>query len=459
MGRSGYETTNLWSAEDTETPYSICSADTPNIEEEHPLFKLKDSFLQVAMAAYMQANERGYQQDENVEAIDNIEASIEPVDHENDANDRPRKRGRLSDCASTAAGEKKSQRAGTKRRTQDRRLWLACPYAKKDPVRYRRCYGYFLGRVRDVKQHLDRCHRKPICCPICNEIFDDEDEKDAHIRSQSCTRRPSIKIEGVSEKQRKELKHRVSSKLSEDQQWFAVWDALFSPHPRPKTPYRDRELSEDLCVFQDFMTARGPALLAEFLETRGMTISNLPNEERDLATFNKEILGEGLQLIIDQWTADSAATEQRSATQSLRSSPTVDSGIALHIDYSKTTERYKTENPPGSDPTNSSPDEKKHVKDNTQRIDNVFSIEENTGRGATAFQAHGEPEHHTQSMMDWSTNLSEDLSMDPSQKHTEILNSLDMSQFGVIPDYTEANIFPAATGAADLLNFDIGWPP
>ncbi|KAI1459703.1 hypothetical protein F4805DRAFT_50488 [Annulohypoxylon moriforme] len=460
MGRSGYETTNLWSAEDTETPYSICSADTPAIEEENPLFKLKDSFLQVAMAAYMQASELGRQQGDNVETIDNIEVSIELVDHENDANERPRKRGRTSDCASTVAGEKKSQRSGTKRRTQDRRLWLACPYAKKDPVRYRRCYGYFLGRVRDVKQHLDRCHRKPICCPICNEIFDDEDEKDTHIRAQSCTRRPSIKIEGISEKQRKELKHRVSSKLSEDQQWFAVWDALFSPHPRPKTPYRDRELSEDLCVFQDFMTVRGPALLAEFLETKGMMTSNLPNEERDLATFNKEILGEGLQLIIDQWTADSAsAIEQRSATQSLRSSPTVDSGIALHMGHPKPRERLKTENPSGNDLASLSLNDKRHVKDNDRRTRNMFDMVGNTEEGATVFQNHDGPERHTQSMMDWTANPTGNLSMNYSQRHMEIPSALDMSQFAVIPDYAEATIFPAPAGASDLLNFDIGWPP
>ncbi|KAI1210150.1 uncharacterized protein F4807DRAFT_70994 [Annulohypoxylon truncatum] len=464
MGRSGYETTNIWSAEEPETPFSICSADTPEIEEEHPLFKLKDLFLHVAMEAYMQVNERGRQQNETMEAIEgNIEISIESVDQEHDTNDRPRKRGRLSDCASTVAGEKKSQRASTRRRTQDRRLWLACPYAKKDPVRYRRCYGYFLGRVRDVKQHLTRCHRKPICCPICNEIFDDEDEKDVHIRSQSCARRPSIKIEGISEKQKKELGHRLSSKLPEDQQWFAVWDTLFSPHPRPKTPYRDRELSEDLCVFQDFMTARGPTLLADFLETKGVTTSNLPNEERDLESFNKEILGEGLQLIIDQWTADSAtAIEQRSATQSLRSSPTVDSGIALQIGCPKTIERHKTENPSGSDFINSSSDDKKRLKDNARNTHSASGMAGNAGnteKGTATFQAHDGPGHHTQSIMDWTTNPSEDFSMDSFQNRTEISNSLDMSQFAVIPDYAEATIFPAPAGASDLLNFDIEWPP
>ncbi|KAI1088863.1 hypothetical protein F5B19DRAFT_403199 [Rostrohypoxylon terebratum] len=460
MGRSGYETSNLFSAEEPETPYSIYSANTPEIEEEHPLFKWKESFLQVAMASYRQADDGRHRPDEYVDAIDNIEVSVEPIDFEHDVNDRPRKRGRLSDCASTTAGEKKSQKAGTKRRAQDRRLWFACPYAKKDPVHYRRCYGYFLGRIRDVKQHLSRCHRRPIYCPICNETFDDEDEKDIHIRSQNCTRRQSKKIEGISEKQKKELGHRLSSKLPEDQQWFAVWDTLFSPHPRPKTPYRDRELSEDLCVFQDFMTARGPALLTEFLEARGVTTSSLSHEERDLATFNTEMLGEGLQLIIDQWTADSAtAIEQRSATQSLRSSPTVDSGIALHTSHPRSIERHKMENHSGSDFTNPSPEDKRRVRDGDQNAQNAFSMAEDPGEKPATFQAHDESRKHIQSMMDWAAHPPEDLLMDSSQSHTEIPSSLDLSQFAVIPDYNEAATFPAPAGASGLLEFDLQWPP
>ncbi|KAI1099086.1 hypothetical protein F4804DRAFT_322913 [Jackrogersella minutella] len=461
MGRSGYETTFLWPTEDSETPYSIYSADTPAIEEDNPLFTLKDSFLQVAMAEYMQAHGRGRQQDDNVPSIDNIEISIEVVDGENETNDRPRKRGRLSDSGSTATGEKKSQRALTKRRAQDRRLWLACPYAKKDPVRYRDCYRYFLGRVRDVKQHLTRCHRKPIYCPICNETFDDEDEKDVHIRSQNCTRHPSIEIEGISERQKKELGHRLSAKLPEEEQWFAVWDTLFSPHPRPRTPYRDRELSEDLCVFQDFMTARGPTLLAEFLEARGVITSNLPHEEGDLATFNKDVLGEGLQLIIDQWTTDSAtAIEQLSASHSLRSSPTVDSGIALQMSYSQTRdERRKTDKPSGSDPTNSSFGDGKNETDEDRRKPSNFNFAKDQEKRADVIRVDSGFEKHYQSVTDYSVKSSEEISMDSSQNYAEVSDPFAMSQFTDLPDYVETAVFSTAAEVPDLLGFDMGWPP
>ncbi|KAI0380496.1 hypothetical protein F5Y04DRAFT_99570 [Hypomontagnella monticulosa] len=451
MGRSGYETTNLWEIEESETPYSICSADTPAIEEDNPLFDLKDSFLQWVMAAYTQA--WGPQHIESHQAIESIETPIEPISHDHDTNDRPRKRGRLSDGASTMTGEKQSLRSITKRRAQDRRLWLACPYAKKDPVRYRDCYRYFLARVRDVKQHLARCHRKPIYCPICNDTFEDEDEKDIHIRKRNCTPRPSIVIEGISEKQKRELSNRVSSKMPEEQQWFAVFDTLFSPHPRPRTPYRDRELSDDLCVFQDFMAVRGPALLADFLEAKGVMTSNLSQEERDLATFKKEVLGEGLQLIIDQWTSDSAtAIDPTSNPHSLRSSPTVDSGIAMHTNRSKVVTS-------SGDLISSNPGDENRDNEN-QRAASVSSQVANPDTGADTLQANDGPEYQPLVMAGMSADPSGPISARPGREGMlgGMPDHLAMSQFTALPNYAESAVYPTGTDDSCLLNFDIEWP-
>ncbi|KAI1385601.1 uncharacterized protein F4822DRAFT_432456 [Hypoxylon trugodes] len=456
MGRSGYETTNIWSAEDPETPYSICSAETPEIEEDHPLFPLKDLFLQVVMSAYQA---RGRQRDESVQAFDNIEPSIEPIDNDHDEDERPRKRGRFLDSTSSTTSEKQTQRTLNKRRAQDRRLWLACPYAKKDPVQYRDCYRYFLGRIRDVKQHLTRCHRKPIYCPICNELFSGEEERDSHIRQSTCKPRPSIIIEGVSEKQKKELSQRVSSKMPEEQQWFTVFDTLFSPHPRPRTPYRDKELSDDLCVFHDFMTARGPTLLAEFLEARGVTTANLPHEEGDLSTFKKEVLAEALQRIIDQWASDSATIGRVSAPHSLRSSPTIDSGIAMQSGYSQTSEEQKPDNAPraGLPPLITG---NKRSEENENRYTVAFIDRGgNPRKEEGTVQAEDGSGDSFQSMMDASATSSRDITMNSNQDHAlGASDALTMSQFAALSEYGESSIFNALTEASD--SFDhLKWPP
>ncbi|KAI8958039.1 hypothetical protein F5Y11DRAFT_360348 [Daldinia sp. FL1419] len=390
----------------------------------------------------------GPQQDECAVVIDSTETAFELVEHEHD--DRPRKRNRTSDCASTTTGEKQSQKSFTKRRAQDRRLWLACPYAKKDPVRYRDCYRYFLARVRDVKQHIARCHRKPIHCPVCSATFQDEDERDSHIGLRSCTPQPSVVMEGISEKQKRALSQRVSSKLPEEQQWFAVFDVIFSPHPRPRTPYRDRELSDDLCVFQDFMAAQGPTLLAEFLEARGVATCNLPCEERDLDTFKKDILGDGLQVIIDRWTSENAkALEPASASHSLRSSPTLDSGIAMQNNHQKATRKPEKTGDPQETERDILKKGKGIYRDDTQ---NIFNREADLENQADMVLRGLGAEQGSQSAVDKPTRLATDIPIHHNQKFSvEIEGASAIPQF----DYT----FPITTEVPDLIDFNMGWPP
>ncbi|KAI4869854.1 hypothetical protein F4820DRAFT_342101 [Hypoxylon rubiginosum] len=456
MGRGAYDTTGIPSiprqrAEESETPYSICSADTPSIEEGHPLFQLKDTCLQVVMAEFMQVRGRKQDQSDRAEGISSTETSF------GHPSDRSRKRGRSSDGASVVTNEKQTHRGPAKRRTQDRRVWLACPYAKKDPIRYRDCYSYDLSRVRDVKQHLMRCHSKPLYCPTCNDTFEDEDEKDAHIRSRACPPRPSIVIEGMSENQKKELRKRVSAKMQEDQQWFAVFDILFHPHPRPRTPYRDKELSEDLNVFQDFMTAQGPTILAEVLASKGVIGSNLPQEERDLAAFKKEILEEGLNRIIEQWTNDSAtAMGENNTPHSPPSSFTVDSGIAMQTDRSQTAdESRKADNESGFDRINAGMDSERQGED--QHTSVPFRQAQDLGLEADIFHTGSASDFRFQFTVDKPATSLERIPIHLSHHRPEVSVSPATSQSIIPSDYP--TLLPAADSSLDLYDFDIsGWP-
>lgn len=393
------------------------------------------------MAHFMQAaGGRKQDRSESVDVVDNAEASF----------DRPRKRGRLSDSASSVTEEKKTQKT-IKRRTQDRRLCFACPYAKKNPVLYRNCYGYTLARVRDVKQHLTRCHRQPIHCPICYGTFEDEDQKNSHIRSRTCIPRPSIVMEGMSEKQKRELSQRGSSKMPEEQQWFAVFDTLFHPDPRPRTPYRDRELSEDLCRFQDFIVARGPDILAEHLIAKGVTTSNLPNEERDLAAFKKEVLEEGLHRIVDQWTHDSeTAVGENSAPHSPPPpSSTVDSGIEMQNDCPQLVdEDCKTDHQSQGDIITPNLGIEIHEDDENRQTLIAYSSAENVASGADYVQTGGHYPHF-QSTIDDSMLSLESMFADTGQAP----GPLAMSQPTSLTD--DFAPFSATTGLSDLFDFEI----
>lgn len=118
---------------------------------------------------------------------------------------------------------------------------------------------------------------------------------------------PFVRMEGVSESQKARLSQRVSSKMTEDLQWFAVFDILFPGHPQPKSPYIDRSASEEMYMFRDYLVGQGSTLLAGFLNDKGAVTWNTPQEERQLADFQTNILSDGLQLLFDGWESANAA--------------------------------------------------------------------------------------------------------------------------------------------------------
>ncbi|KAH8900001.1 hypothetical protein GQ53DRAFT_801531 [Thozetella sp. PMI_491] len=189
-----------------------------------------------------------------------------------------------------------------RRRCSERKVTFACPFTKKDPLKYQDCYKYTLMRIQDVKQHIIRCHQVPPYCSRCLATFPSEELRDVHIRAMSCPERPFIKPEGVTESQRAQLTQKSASNLSQEDQWFVVFDILFPGHsPRAQSPYIDNELFQDITLYQDFVTTRGPQILSELLAFRGAVTWNLPNEEQDLVTFQNIILEEGLRTIFQQW--------------------------------------------------------------------------------------------------------------------------------------------------------------
>lgn len=319
------ESESLWSSDFSDSPAVI--------EEGHPLFHYKYEFLEIVLTAYRAW--RVHQSGETASGSgENAQGSHESVDTtKNKRNsDNTRKRNRSTGANSSNEVDGGTERASTRRRLRERRLCLACPFAKKDPIRHRDCYRYILTRIRDVKQHLYRCHRIPIYCPRCRELFEEEEERDRHIRANDCPEMPFVRMEGVSESQKARLSQRVSSKMTEDLQWFAVFDILFPGHPQPKSPYIDRSASEEMYMFRDYLVGQGPTLLAGFLNNKGAVTWNTPQEERQLADFQTNILSDGLQLLFDGWESANAATASSHINQDVISDQfhTRDSAIGSH---------------------------------------------------------------------------------------------------------------------------------
>lgn len=144
---------------------------------------------------------------------------------------------------------------------------LACPFYKFNPLRYMSCVRLRLTRVRDVKQHLNRRHRRPMHCPTCGNIFEDSQLWDAHIRERTCVRPPDgFDVEGITESQVAALARRVNRSLDEASQWFSIWRILFIDSPQPESPYLSNHFEETLNTVYDYWQRHRHVLIAELAD-------------------------------------------------------------------------------------------------------------------------------------------------------------------------------------------------
>ena len=205
-------------------------------------------------------------------------------------------------------GEEKrgtSKRTGPKEPSEESRL-LACPFCKWSSHRYRKCYKYILKDIARLKQHLSRCHRIPIHCVVCFDTFDNEDDRDEHLRQRTCEIQSPVKWEGVNEKQRKQLEQRVSKKKTIEENWYIIYAILFPDAPRPKSPYVHIVLSEELCALQDFIAREGPRILSQLVS------SELPHVlqplQDEVEAFVQTIFQDAVSTLLEQWEAQNQET-------------------------------------------------------------------------------------------------------------------------------------------------------
>lgn len=303
---------SLSSCDETET-------DVSDTEQPHPLDLQRDQIVSLLLQRYISCRAESQKQLEGTDSRKNGAGAAsktnggQPQSKTSGAKQGGgQKRKRNSESQDDNSNEDndeadprrpKRPKETTDASTENRSF--ACPFSKKSPSKYRRCYRYDLKRIRDVKQHLRRCHRKGVYCPVCSQTFESEDARDAHVRQRSCVEKPGFIVEGLSEAQAQSLSGKCSSKVDVEEQWFRVFDICFPGHARPKSPYVDRNLSEELQSFRDYASTEGPFIIRERLP--GFRELN----EQDNA-FLCRVLSDGLELIADQWSQglDSESTPE-----------------------------------------------------------------------------------------------------------------------------------------------------
>jgi hypothetical protein len=181
--------------------------------------------------------------------------------------------------------------------TKSRQLF-ACPFCKKDSLRFRGCYSVKLTKISYVKQHLSRNHPAPIYCSICMERFENEHARDAHTRARNCQQQPLVSWEGVTESQKQQLRRRPPTNMSEEDQWYNIFKILFPGYPLPASPYIDGDLFEQLFTFQDFAASRGPDIVRDVLGQQSHGL-----QDAEMGPFLERIFSEAIPIVIQQFIA------------------------------------------------------------------------------------------------------------------------------------------------------------
>ncbi|OBT60198.1 hypothetical protein VE03_10408 [Pseudogymnoascus sp. 23342-1-I1] len=186
---------------------------------------------------------------------------------------------------------------------------FACPYLKMDPVRHGKCCANQLSRIRDVKRHLARVHTPDRYCQRCLETdFRSDEALDEHLDLRICLRDGSRSLEGISNKQQRELKRKSKTGIGEEEQWFKIWEILFYTRPRPSSVYMDTELSVQLRLFKEYCDTRESDVVGGLYEADPVWSGESTAEQR--RAFVQMVFVQGMNRVFEDYRLSLRNREQ-----------------------------------------------------------------------------------------------------------------------------------------------------
>ncbi|KAI8625217.1 hypothetical protein F5Y19DRAFT_451416 [Xylariaceae sp. FL1651] len=200
---------------------------------------------------------------------------------------------------------------------------LACPFYKRDEFRHQKCLKHVLRMVKNVKEHLRRCHKQPSFCPLCGQIFSYKAELDNHIRARTCDAREFQEPEGITEDHERSFRSKVDKKLTLSEQWKSVWKIIFPEEEPPESPFIEGTLHEGLACFRRFRNERGPAIISEYIRAYVESYSpadSISNPERTLEALLETVSGRAMDAVIEAYYDNLSAPQDDNGMASTENS-------------------------------------------------------------------------------------------------------------------------------------------
>lgn len=175
---------------------------------------------------------------------------------------------------------------------------LACPFYKHDINKYHDCSQNLLRRIKDVKQHVFRKHRKPdFYCPVCFKIFNEAVARDAHIQDRGCVAEPVPVYDGISEEQKKTLSQYPSRGKTIETQWNDMWYVIFPKDTAPRSPYLGNYREEMIPLVRDLWNKKRDQIISSVFINTACIDQHIP-----FISSLMEKIFDLLELESSQWT-------------------------------------------------------------------------------------------------------------------------------------------------------------
>src|SRR3569833_2342925 len=251
--------------------------------------------------------------------------------------------------------EGESRLETTKKRSRDgtKGAGFACPFFKKDAVRFRICCNFTAKKISHVKQHLNRVHFRPTCFR-CHVVFSNVDQLNRHLmEAVACDVRVVTEFDWITVAQRDTLSHRSNPRSTEEEQWFFIFDVNFPGRPRPRSPYVEAGLSTEMSAFADFIRDRMAHRLHERISANPDTF----NDNLFLETL--DIIGTIIAEFTARWETDFRGSNATTSISSSRSANTLSTVMPSEKIAQKTEDVWvtteQTTTPQPTSPTKNNP--------------------------------------------------------------------------------------------------------
>jgi hypothetical protein len=322
---------------------SDSSDDVELLDSQEAVYPILNNILYELLAGFRTATQHQPSPDEGRGDSGPFASTAEPSQPR--ANSRPRQKRSLLPDEEDDTGEDGSRLPRPRRiKSSQGKIppkSFACPFLKWSPTTYSRCCVNVkkLNSISYVKQHIIRKHTPERYCQVCQAAdFPDDDSLKSHINIGKCTRRDRTMLDGVSYQQRSRLSRKSTPNASKEDQWFAIWDILFTGHRRPNSVYMDTDLTQEMLQLYEYFTSRGPAIIREHIESDPAWRGFGDNEEQS-RVYLERLIAQGFNTCFEDWLSNGASTSlspqhlgNHNAKQSQYETPTssiVDSGVAI----------------------------------------------------------------------------------------------------------------------------------